>query len=98
MSPQDLKDIYELKESDRMLEAAARMVDSPCVTWPEGLRGSYPEDLVRLVEALLSRHRSRAGLKEVLTSGVIIEEDLMGSTWPGQEDPIMDDLRVRGRN
>jgi hypothetical protein len=46
-------------------KAGALMYGAPRVMWPEGVRESYPEALVAVVEKLLSRHNDRAGLKEV---------------------------------
>ena len=70
LSDKESRDIFSMTGTAMDLTAAAFMFDAPGVQWPEGVRESYPEDLVAVVERLLSRHRNRAGLQEVRPSEV----------------------------
>jgi hypothetical protein len=65
LSEAELKVVYALPEDLQNLKAAALIIDAPGVMWPEGVRESYSPPLMSVVEKLLSRHRDRAGLKEV---------------------------------
>ena len=65
LTEKEVVEVYEFPAESRNLRAAALMIDAPGVLWPEGVRESCKEDLVAVVEGLLSRHRNRFGLKEV---------------------------------
>ena len=69
LSEAELEVVYALPDDSKNLKAAALIIDAPGVMWPEGVRESYSAALVSVVEKLLSRHRDRAGLKEVRKIG-----------------------------
>ena len=65
LSVEERQIIRKLPDHSQGIKAAGLIFDAPGVMWPKGVRQSYSKDLVAVVEGLLSRDRSRAGLKEV---------------------------------
>jgi hypothetical protein len=56
------------------LDLAVRVMEAPRVTWPEGVKEHLSPQFVTLVEALLSRHSDRAGIKEVSRQGDVAKD------------------------
>jgi hypothetical protein len=70
LSEAELKVVYALPRHLRNQKAAALIIDSPGVMWPEGVRVSYSPPLISVVEKLLShREENRGGLNNAILKG-----------------------------
>ena len=69
LSAENRQFIRELPDHSHGTKAASLIFDAPVVMWPKGARQIYSKDLVEVVEGLLRRDRSRAGMKEVRNDG-----------------------------
>ena len=71
LSKEELSEVSDLTGSSRNLRAASMIIDVPGVLWPEGVKEGCSPMLISVVEQLLSRHRDRAGMKEVRDRGIV---------------------------